>query len=127
MPGLPEPAVVRGRAEHDDGDRVALRQTQQCGQAVAGLADEIRSSLAAKVMRCDRSNADETLLAFRPDGSANDVLCSPSSIAFSFMRSTNAAVPPCEVRASARAAPLSDGISSRCSSSDAVILSFALR
>ena len=45
---------------------------------------------------------------------------SPSSMAFWFIRSMNEAMPPCEVRASARAAALSDGISRRCSSPGAL-------
>ena len=89
--------------------------------------DAIRSSLAAKVIIRDRSYAEDTLSGLRPDGSAKLVLCSPSSSAFSFMRSTKGPIPPCDVRASARAAALSDAISSRCSSSPAVTRSFALR
>ena len=48
-------------------------------------------------------------------------------MAFSFMRSTNDAVPPCERRASARAAALSDAMSVRCSRLSSVIRSLARR
>ena len=48
-------------------------------------------------------------------------------MAFSFIRSTNAEVPPWETRASTRAAALSDAMSIRCSTSLSVNLSPAFR
>src|SRR5574338_1199082 len=42
VPRLPEPAVVRRGAEHDDGYGIALGQPEERGEAVAGLADEAR-------------------------------------------------------------------------------------
>ena len=66
------------------------------------------------------SYADDTFSASRPDGSAYAVLCRPSSTAFSFIRWTKPADPHGETRARARAAALSDEMSSRCSRSSTV-------
>ena len=54
----------------------------------------------ANEMSRDRSYAEEMFAGFSPEGSAKVVLSSPSSTAFSFIRSMKEAVPPCETRAS---------------------------
>ena len=78
------PAMHLDVAVHDDVVRAVDRNHAAVGRDRVGRRAhdrrEIRSSLAANVIRCERSKAEDTLLAFRPEGSANDVLCSPSSM-----------------------------------------------
>src|SRR5688572_21069486 len=79
------------------------------------------------VIRRAMSYADETFEDSRPDGSEYFVLVRPSSMALTFMRSMKPVDPMLDVRASTRAAALSEAMSSRCSRSSFVTLSPARR